>query len=45
MKLADIVEKGLKSTPPRILTYGIHGIGKSTWAAHAAHPVFVQTDD
>lgn len=44
MKLSDI-KKGIKKQPPRILTYGIHGIGKSTWAAQAPSPVFIQTED
>jgi hypothetical protein len=31
--------------PPRIFPYGIHGVGKSTFAAAAPNPVFIQTED
>lgn len=31
--------------PARILAYGIHGVGKSTFAAAAPKPVFIQTED
>lgn len=31
--------------PPRILIYGAHGLGKSTFGASAASPVFIQTED
>jgi len=31
--------------PPRIVVYGTHGIGKSTFAAQAANPVFIQTEE
>lgn len=31
--------------PPRILIYGTHGIGKSTFGALAPNPVFIQTED
>lgn len=31
--------------PPRIFTYGIHGVGKSTFAAAAPAPVFIQTEE
>lgn len=30
---------------PRILIYGTHGIGKTTFAAHAPDPVFLFTED
>lgn len=39
------VEKGKKFQPPRILLYGIDGIGKSTWASEAPKPIFIQTED
>lgn len=39
----------LKSTaahaPPRILTHGVAGIGKSTFGAQSDHPAFVLTED
>jgi hypothetical protein len=31
--------------PPRLFLYGIHGVGKSTFAAAAPNPVFIQTED
>jgi hypothetical protein len=41
--------KSLKKTgvarPPRIVLYGTHGIGKSTFAAQAPNPVFIQTEE
>jgi len=31
--------------PPRILIHGVAGVGKTTLAAHAQNPVFIQTED
>lgn len=31
--------------PPRVLLYGVHGIGKTTFAAGAPNPIFLQTED
>lgn len=31
--------------PPRILIYGTHGLGKSTFGALAENPIFLQTED
>lgn len=31
--------------PPRILLYGVAGVGKTTFAASAPAPVFIQTED
>ena len=31
--------------PPRILIHGVAGVGKTTFAAEANQPVFVQTED
>jgi len=39
------VQRGRTRKPPRILTYGTEGIGKSTFASQALRPVFVQTED
>lgn len=39
------VTRGKTSSPPRILVYGTEGIGKSTFAAGAPDPVFIQTED
>lgn len=37
--------KGKKRRPRRIILYGPHGIGKSSWAAHAPSPIFISTED
>jgi len=34
-----------KAQPPRIIIYGNHGLGKSTFGSMAPHPVFIQTED
>lgn len=39
------VLRGKVRLPPRVVLYGIHGIGKSSWAAQAPKPVFLQTED
>ena len=31
--------------PPRILIHGVHGVGKTTFAAGAPEPVFILTED
>ena len=36
--------QGKQRRPRRVMLYGTHGIGKSTWAAGAPRPVFVQTE-
>ena len=43
--LLQSIQRGRTSTPPRILVYGTEGIGKSTLAAQAPHPIFIQTED
>lgn len=45
MGLLQQIERGKSHRPPRIMAYGIEGIGKSTLAAGAPHPVFIQTED
>jgi hypothetical protein len=45
MRLLSRVQRGRTRRPPRLLLYGIEGIGKSTWAAGARKPIFVQTED
>ncbi|MEM9073931.1 MAG: ATP-binding protein [Myxococcota bacterium] len=37
--------KGPDAKPPRVVVYGEHGLGKSTFAAGAPNPVFIQTED
>lgn len=44
MSLATI-NKGRQSRPRRIMIYGVHGIGKSTFGAMAPTPIFVPTED
>lgn len=44
MTLKDATKGGIKY-PPRIVAYGIDGIGKSTFASEADNPIFVCTED
>ncbi|MEJ7804373.1 MAG: ATP-binding protein [Telluria sp.] len=39
------IRKGKAFQAPRILLYGVHGIGKSTFGANAPNPIFIQTED
>jgi len=39
------VIKGKTPRPRRVLLYGTHGIGKSTWAARAPSPLVIATED
>ena len=39
------IKTGREIVPPRLLIYGLDGIGKSTWAASAPSPIFTQTED
>jgi hypothetical protein len=39
------IKSGKQAKPRRILLYGIHGIGKSTWAAKAPRPIFLDLED
>ena len=45
MTLLKQIHKGREPKPPRIMLTGVEGIGKSTWAASAPHPIFIQTED
>jgi len=45
MKLLKQVHKGKRHAPPRFLIYGTEGIGKSSTAAQAPRPIFIQTED
>jgi hypothetical protein len=45
MNLSDLVKTGKTALPPRIVLHGVHGIGKSTYAAGAPSPIFIQTED
>lgn len=39
------IKRGQDIKPPRIFIYGVEGIGKSTFAASAPSPIFIQTED
>jgi hypothetical protein len=45
MTRLDTIERGPDIRPRRILLYGTHGIGKTTFAAMAESPVFIRTED
>lgn len=45
MSLLANIQRGRAPMPPRILLYGVEGIGKSTFGAQAPKPIFVQTED
>jgi len=45
MKLLEQVQTGVRSAPRRVLLYGTHGIGKSSFAARAKKPIFIPTED
>ena len=44
ISLSSLRKTGV-ARPPRIVVYGTHGIGKSTFAANAPAPVFIQTEE
>lgn len=44
MSLLESILKGKKQRPRIVTLYGVPGIGKSTWAANAPDPVFIQTE-
>jgi hypothetical protein len=43
--MLEKVQRGRASKPPRILCYGVEGIGKSTFGSQSPNPVFIQTED
>ena len=45
MSMLESITRGREGKPPRLLVYGQEGTGKSTFAAGAPSPVFVQTED
>lgn len=45
MTLNEKLKQGAKRQAPRIVLYGISGIGKSTLASQSIRPVFVPTED
>jgi len=44
ISLKDVL-KGSTSLPPRLLIYGVEGIGKTTLGANAPSPIVIQTED
>ena len=45
MSLLQTVETGRSQKPRRVMLYGVHGIGKSTFGAMAPQPIFIPTED
>ncbi|MEY3227343.1 MAG: hypothetical protein RLZZ536_1962, partial [Planctomycetota bacterium] len=45
MGLMQQIQSGRSHMPPRIMTYGTEGVGKSSLASGAPHPIFLQTED
>ncbi|GGC63850.1 hypothetical protein GCM10011504_47580 [Siccirubricoccus deserti] len=41
----DSLRRGGEARPPRLLVYGVAGVGKTSLAAEAPNPVFLQTED
>jgi hypothetical protein len=41
----DSLRRGGEARPPRLLVYGVAGVGKTRLAAAAPNPVFLQTED
>ena len=45
MSLLSTIASGERKLPPKIVIYGVGGIGKTTFAAAAPDPVFIFTED
>jgi hypothetical protein len=45
MKLLGQIQKGRKPGPRRVMLYGTHGIGKSTFGSMTPKPIFIQSED
>lgn len=43
--LLSSIRTGISRKPPRIFLYGVHGIGKTTFAAEAPSPIFICTEE
>lgn len=39
------IKRGTSLKAPRIVVYGVDGVGKSTFAANAPNPIFIRTED
>jgi len=45
MSLLTQIHSGKRQRPPRLIIYGIEGVGKSTLASMAPKPIFIPTED
>jgi hypothetical protein len=45
LSMLSKLQRGRSAKPPRILCYGLEGVGKSTFASQAPKPVFIQCED
>ena len=45
MTLLQQIQHGRQPAPRRVMLYGTHGVGKSTWGASSDQPIFIQTED
>lgn len=45
MSTLATIQRGRASKPPRILCYGVEGVGKSTFGSQTPKPIFIQTED
>jgi len=45
MNLLEQIETGKLPRPRRVMLYGPHGVGKSTFGAMAEKPIFISTED
>lgn len=45
MTTIPTIKRNVGVKPPRILLYGVRGIGKTTWGASMPAPVFIRTED
>jgi len=45
LSMLSKVQSGRIPKPPRVLCYGVEGIGKSTIGSQAPKPIFIQTED
>jgi hypothetical protein len=43
--MLETIQTGRQPKPPRVLLYGVEGIGKSTFGSQAPKPIFIQTED
>jgi len=45
MTALKAIQRGRAQLPRRVLLYGVHGVGKSTFGAMAEKPIFIQTEE